>query len=153
MSPQDRARYDRMAAELAEMRRDTRLVPARWPSNPATVYLVIPQQGNLIQTVNASNFYGLKYPTADVTSVPTLTPTATVGGCPDGLSEALLVSNSGSTSVVWIGTRLKPVPANPVVQEMLGSFYFGTPVLCRTIVHMPIGAGPSTAPVYVPWRM
>ena len=146
----DRATADRTLRRLTDRLRQ---VPAAWAESGDTVYLVVPGSGNLIRTVNSVNFFGLKYPTADVTSVPTLNPPSGDGACPDGLTIASLVDNDNTAVTVWLGTRLKPAPASPMIQQMLGSFFKGSIVLCRLIVHMPIGAGPDTAPVYLPWRM
>ena len=66
MSPQDRAKFDRMAAELASLRRDTRLVPVRWSPGSGSaaaesypwVQLLVKGGQTLITT--APEVYGIK---------------------------------------------------------------------------------------------
>jgi len=153
MSPQDRARFDRMAAELVALRRDVRLTPARWAGPAIPPFVLSVGQGNTLITIGSGTYKGLKYPSADVTTVPSAAPAAIDTACPDGISPAYLISNGGALSLVWIGTRLKPGSAAAVV-EMAGSFVASTPVICRSTVSMPISGAPTTfATVYVPFRI
>lgn len=129
-------------------------VPTRGGSAVKKVYVLQVLNGNLIRTIGATNYHGLKYPAADVTTIISAVPANTAVTCPDGVSPAMLISDTGTQTLTWIGTRLKP-GTDPAIIEASGSFYVGTMVLCRTIVAMPVaGSSPTTyGNVYVPWRI
>lgn len=108
--------------------------------------------GNVILTLGSTDYKGLKYPSSDVTTVPSAAPASITTSCPDGISPAYKIGGGG-VSLVWIGTRLKPGAA-AAVTEMAGSFYYLTPVICHSIISMPISGAPGTfADVYVPFRI
>jgi hypothetical protein len=154
MTPQDRAKFDRMAAELAELRRDTRLIPVRWAAAPAaTTYYLSCDQGNLLSTIATQNYYGLKRPAANVTTVPTVIPSLTPGATPDGLSPARLISATGSSTLVWAGVRLMP-PSAVLQDDYRGVLTNQSPFLARVIVQLPLATDPTVlVPVYNVWRV
>jgi len=151
MSPQDRVLFQRMAAELAELRRDTRLIPARW-ARTATTYYMQMLSGNLLATIATVNYYGLKQPASNITTVPTVVPSTTSGATPDGLSPAYLLNDAGTTTLVWAGVRLSP-PSGPIY-EYAGVLTRDSAFLARTIVQMPLATDSSVlVPVYSAWRI
>jgi hypothetical protein len=116
-------------------------------------YLGIIRSGNLIVTVGTTNFYGLKYPSANVTAVPTTVAPTGNGACPDGLTAAYIESETGVQTAVWIGWRLQPGGTGIVYNDMVGvSIPAGASILCRTKISMPVTAG-GVVDVYVPYRV
>lgn len=120
-------------------------------ADPPTYYLYC-QEGNLLTTVGAVNYYGLKQPAASITTVPTIIPSAVAGACPDGLTRAVLVSNTGTLSVVWAGVNLKPGAIT--YTDYTGVLANATPFISRSIVVMPLVSDATVlVPVYLPWRV
>jgi len=140
-------------AEVRDLQRSMRGIPSRFAGGAGpVVYVLLCGQGNTLVTAGGVVYKGLKYPASAVTEVPAAVPAAIDTATPNGVSPAYLLSATG-TSLVWIGTRLKPGVAAAVV-EMTGSFYQETPIICRTIIQMPITGTPTVfAPVYVPFRI
>lgn len=156
-----------MSEEAAQLRRELNMARAQisrlesvsrqvWQYQPAVMtpapFILTVGQGNTITTISGTDYKGMKYPAAAVTTVPAATPAAIDTACPDGISPAYLISGNG-TSLAWVGTYLKPGTAAAVV-ELTGSLYFQTPIQAYTVVQMPISGAPTTfAPVYVPFRI
>lgn len=154
-----------MSEEVAQLRRELAMMRSQtsrlesvsrqvWQYQPAVMpimpYVLSVGEGNILITIGSTDYKGLKYPSADVTTVPSATPAAIDTSCPNGISPAYLISEAGNT-LVWIGTRLKPGSA-AAVTELTGSLVSSTAVLCRSIIAMPISGAPTTfAPVYVPY--
>lgn len=120
-------------------------------ADPPTYYLYC-QEGNLLTTVGAVNYYGLKQPAASITTVPTVTPSAVAGACPDGLTRAVLVSDSGALTTVWAGVNLKPGAI--AYTDYTGVLANATPFISRRIVYMPLVSDATVfVRVYLPWRV
>jgi len=151
--------------ELTQLRSQLANIESRarqsWSAVPATsigptpAYLAVIQNGNTLFTVGSTTVYGLKYPAANVTSIPTIIPSGSSGACPDGLTRAELELTPGaSRTVVWVGYRLQPGGTGPVYDDVSGiDIFYQTPVLCRTFVDMPlVSDATQTARVYLPFR-
>lgn len=153
MSPQDRALFQRMSAELAELRQATRLIPARWPS-PAQFHLLVMGDGNTIASYGAVNYYGLKFNTgAAPTTVPTTTPSTTPGTLADNLSWATLYSETGASSTVWTGVRLSPDGSGGPFADMLSVIPVNTSFISFRVIQMQVAATGVYVPVYLPGRL
>lgn len=63
MTPQDRVKFDRMSAELADLRRDIRLMPARWRTGSTTsiaAWVGLLVRGGDTVIASPSEVYGIK---------------------------------------------------------------------------------------------
>lgn len=154
MSPQDRAEFAKLTAEVTRLRRDTRLIPARWASPPDQFYMLVMGSGNTIATYGSANYYGLKYNTgATPTTVATSTPSTTPGALADNLSWATLYGPSGSTSTVWCGVRLQPDGTGTTHADMFSVIPLNTTFIAFRSVPMQVGSSGVYVPVYVPGRL
>lgn len=119
-----------------------------------TTYFMIVGNGNLVTTIGGTNIYGLKYPAANVTEVPTVIPPAGQGAAPDGLSKASLELTPGVITTVWVGLRLQPGGAGPVFDDIGPiDIFYNTPLCCLTYTLMPLSGNPAIlTPVYRPFR-
>lgn len=145
-------------ARLARLERLLSKVPVRPVVPPASApayYFLKCGTGNLVRTVGTTNIYGLKYPAAPVTYVPTAAPPTTDGSCPDGLTWAYVDLSDGFVWPVWMGTRIQPAGAGAIYTWGTWSIFAGGNVMSATIVSMPIGsaAGTTFASVWVPTRL
>lgn len=143
--------------EIVRLKQEIALRPIRVPTrgggSPIATYLGIIGVGNIAATVGTTNYYGLKYPAANVTTVPTIIPPTGLGACPDGLTIGQIEQPDLTYKTVWIGCRLQPAGVGPVFNDLpISSIPRNTLVLCRTIVTMPCTAG-GTVPVYVAFRL
>lgn len=153
--PADQARVELIDRRLAELDQRTRTVQLRHIQMAPVTYLGIPRRGNAIVTIGSTTYYGLKYPTANVTVVPTTAPPSGNGACPDGLTYGEIESTTGVLSVVWIGWRLQPGGTGTVYNDMTGvSIPGATSILCRTKISMPVTTPSGTfVDVYLPYRI
>jgi hypothetical protein len=158
------ARNAILERRIRELERRTDRIPSRWGGGSSTsVYFYVScLDGNLLFTVAAVNYYGVKRPATAITEVPTLTPSATAGALPDGLSRGLLLANNGTSTTVWIGLRLKPgiwsggivVPGAVTYDDYVGAIPNGNAFMSRNKVRVPVTASVDTyADVYNPWRI
>jgi len=143
-------------AEVTRMKQDIALRPIRVPSGtqPQYVHILRMGRGNEIATYGSTTYYGLKFPTSNVTSVPTFAPSLVDGDCPDQLSAAYLQDPSGSgESLVWVGNKLWPSPSSPVFTGLQSIIPALTMVLAFQTVLMQIGSSGDYVPVYLPARV
>lgn len=145
-----------LRAEIRALRSGLRMRPITTVRGGAApdIYILRMGGGNSIATYGATTYYGLKYPTSEITSVPTSAPSEVDGATPNQIGPAYLVGPDGqATTLVWVGTKLKPTPTSAVATGMLSIISKGTTFMSSRIVSMQIGTSGVFVPVYIPERV
>ena len=142
MTPQDRDMVTRMRREIAELREQTRLIPARWAgklSVTAVDVITLSSGSDTLLTVSGVAYQGIEVPASAITSVPSSTPS----GSSPGLGVGYLRG-----AAVWIATKVNAGAG--VVTDTVAAIPNGQTFTTRKSVDMPVSGG-GTAKVYLPW--
>lgn len=147
--------------EITRLRQEVSVRPVRLPprggAGGVSYDLLVIGDGNIVQTVGAIDYYGLKRPSSPVLEVPTLAPSGVAGSEPDGLTIGTL-----NGSPVWVGLRLQPnvwsggvqVAGTVTLDDFPGDLTQGTPCFGRSSIQVPVnGSVDVYATVYNPWAV
>lgn len=139
------------------LKRLTQRVPLRHVvgSGSSGKVVIQVQGGNTFGTVNSITYTGIKplSGASTISTVPTAAPIAATTYA-DGLGYGQIVTDGvPGGALVWIASKAKPSTSATSVQEYQNHMITGCYITSRMALSVLIGAGPTTAVVYLPFEV